>query len=506
VTRTCLAALLLVLALVGEAHAFHGATKYDESANLGGGSAIYFTGAPRWRGWDCAICHVDSDGAIGLELVSDPPELLSQGRYTPGTTYRVDVRMTGEHLGGAALANRNTFVLEIAGRDGTAYGGYSQFEDAELGTYAGGTVIAAEGLEGRDAWTFHWTAPAAGAGRLAIYVGAVDADGAGDSLIPRTDPLRDDVAMMATIACEVGAPECDLDLSDDAPWEVDEHAGDPRDQSRSYGCAIAAGGRDAGGVGLLAVALAIALAVVLGRRRAVFAGALLALGVTGGCDHNVTVPAECRERICGDASAGLPPIDAGDPSCLEDWTCTPWEAQPGTDQATRTCTDQNMIGTTECKPSEGPVALPALDMSYFKCDVEPILDRGCSMMGCHGTDTGRYLRVYSRGRLRNSEIVDRVGSCLATGTVDLQEAGSGTVMCEGWLPHTATEWQKNFDSARSFMLGVSAPEQSELLLQPVVGGRPHVGVHLFTESDPDYQTLRAWLGGATRPTCDPLPN
>ncbi len=493
-------AALLVVAAAGQASAFHGGKQFDESANLGGGAGMYFTGAPRWRGWDCTICHVDAGGAIELDLASDPPELLAQGRYTPGATYRIDVRLAGEHLGGGALANRNTFVLEIAGQDGTAYPGYSQFDEAELAVHAGGTVIAAAGLEGREAWTFHWTAPAAGAGRLAIYAGAVDADGARDAVLPRTDPLGDDVAVIATLACEVGAPACDLDLDDDGAWEADEHAAAGA-RDRSYGCA-AAGSRGAP----LGGPLVLLLALLFARRRTAGAAIALVALLAAACEHTRTVPVECRERICGDASAGLPPIDAGDPNCLEAWTCTPWEAQPGTDQATRTCTDLNMIGTSECKPPEGPVALPALDMSYFKCNVEPIFDRGCAMMGCHGTDEGRYFRVYARGRLRNSEIVDRVNSCLETGTVNLQLAGSGTVMCEGWLPHTASEWQKNFDSARSFMLGVTAPEQSELLLQPVVGGRPHVGVHLFTESDPDYQTIRAWLGGATLPSCDPLPN
>jgi hypothetical protein len=484
--------------------AFHGGRQFEESANLGGGSGMYFTGARRWRGWDCTICHVDADGAIALELTSQPAELLDDLRYTPGTTYRIDLRLAGEHLGGGALANRNTFVLELADRDGNALSGYSQLDGEEVATYDGGRVVAAAGLEGRDAWTIHWTAPPAGAGRIALHAGVVDADGAGDAVVPRTDPLGDDVAIVALAICEAGAAECDTSLGDDDPtWEADEDVDDPS-RDRSYGCAIGDrridGRDDEAWAALLPIAALLIAAAA--RRRPL----LLAIVLAAACDHTVTVPLECRERVCGDASIGPAPIDAADPDCLEDWTCTPWEAQSGTDQATRVCTDRNMIGTTECKPPEGPVTLPALDLPYFQCNVQPILDRGCSMMGCHGTDEGRAFRVYSRGRLRNSEIVDRVDSCLQTGTVDLQEAGSGTVMCEGWLPHTEAEWRKNFDSARSFMLDVAAPEQSELLLQPVVGGRPHVGVHLFTESDPDYQTIRAWLGGATLPSCDPRPN
>jgi len=221
--------------------------------------------------------------------------------------------------------------------------------------------------------------------------------------------------------------------------------------------------------------------------------------------YDPAVALECRDRICGDASAGPPPDAPPAMGCQEDWSCSTWEAPLGSDQATRTCTDKNMRGTTECKPPT-TAALPALDFPYYQCRVEPILDRACSMLGCHGAETGRMLRTYSRGRLRNSEIVNRVSSCLQTGTVDLATAATGTVMCEGWLPHTEREWKKNFDSARSFMLGVSSPDASDLLQQAVVGGKPHAGVHVWRTSDPDYVTIRDWLGGATMASCDPRPN
>jgi hypothetical protein len=178
--------------------------------------------------------------------------------------------------------------------------------------------------------------------------------------------------------------------------------------------------------------------------------------------------------------------------------CGSWEAPLGSDQATRTCTDTNEVGTTECKPTEGPVTLPALDLEAYKCNVHPILQRGCGMLACHGTETGRALRVYARGRLRNDEVVNRTGTCLpTTGQVNLNMAGTGTVMCEGWLPHTAREWKKSYDSARSFMIGVTDPTQSDLLRQPVVGGKPHVEVKLFRTTDADYEAIRAWLAGGT---------
>jgi hypothetical protein len=306
----------------------------------------------------------------------------------------------------------------------------------------------------------------------------VDGDGAGVAETPTTDPNRDDVAIVALRLCEV-SPGCA-----DRPTR-------PPESSAAMGCAAGGGG----GAGMILIV--IALVVGIPRRRSRVAPAVALLALTGCFDP--TTPAECEDRICGRDAA--PRIDAS--TCRENWVCSSWEAPLGSDQATRTCVDQNAVGTTECKPAEGPVALPALDLNYYKCRVSPIIQRGCSMMNCHGTDTGRPYRTYARGRLRNDQIVNRTGTCIPqTGQVNLQEAGSGTVMCEGWLPHTAEEWKKNFDSARSFMLDVAQPEDSLMLREPTIGGLPHVEVKLFGPTDPDYQTLQSWLGGATLPTCN----
>jgi len=168
----------------------------------------------------------------------------------------------------------------------------------------------------------------------------------------------------------------------------------------------------------------------------------------------------------------------------------------------------NRCGTTNSKPSEGPVALPNLDMDYYQCNVEPIVDRSCSMLGCHGTETGRAYKIYARGRLRHNENVPQVWSCpVGPQTVNLAETGSGTVMCVGWSKHTQAEWQSNYDSARFFMVGITNPDDSDMIAQPVVGGKAHAGVHLFARGDSDYSTLRAWLSGQRLgTTCNPEPN
>lgn len=458
------------------ARAFHPPESFDASANTGGGGGMHFTGSPRGRGYDCSICHVDSDAAITARVTWSPPV---DGAYQPGTIYQLEVSLVGEHAGFGSMTNPNSFVAEFVD-DAAAPAGQVGNLGTKVVTIGDGTVVGGEPIGG-NTWTFGWQAPAAGAGAVTLHLGMVDGDGAGTATTVETDPNRDDVAMVAQRLCE-GSAGCA-----DRPAR-------PADTSAAVGCA-ATGGAGSGAIVLVAIALVVA------RRRKTALLGFLALTTTACFDP--TVPAECVDRVCGLDAA--PRVDAS--TCRENWVCSTWEAPAGSDQATRTCVDQNDVGTTTCKPTEGPVTLPGLDLNYYKCRVSPIIQRDCGMMGCHGTDTGRAFRTYSRGRLRNDQIVNRTGTCIpTTGQVNLQDAGSGTVMCEGWLPLTAEEWKKNFDSARSFMLGVTAPEDSLMLREPVAGGLPHVEVKLFTTSDPAYAAIRDWLGGATLSTCDTGPN
>jgi hypothetical protein len=234
--------------------------------------------------------------------------------------------------------------------------------------------------------------------------------------------------------------------------------------------------------------------------------ACLALAAVG-CGADDPEKADpCTSGLCSSGGPGGPGSTGtgGSGTCTEAWSCTPWLKGDG-GLYTRKCVDAAQCGTTAQKPPEGPVALPELDLDYFKCKVEPILDRGCAMMGCHGTEVGRAFKIYGRGRLRRNETVPQVYSCpVGPQMVNLQEEGSGTVMCVGWSAHTEGEWQENFDNARSFMIGITDPAQSDLLAQPVIGGKAHEGVHLFAKTDADYQTIAAWLGGAKLgTTCDP---
>ena len=468
--RSSIVAIAIGVGLGTPAWAFHPAPSFDESANEGGGGGMHFTGAPRGKGYDCTICHVGSDGAIEARIELAP---AAAGAYQPGQTYRIAVSLVGEHRGFGAASNPNSFIAELVDDSGAHVGAVGDFGES-IRAVGDGSVVGGEPALG-NAWTFAWQAPPAGAGAVTLHLGMVDGDGAGVAETPTTDPNRDDVAMVALRLCE-GSAGCA-----DRPTR-------PPESSAAVGCS--AGGGSGGAVTV--VVIAMLFAARRGRRRA----RLAALALVVGC-HDPTTPAECADRICGQ-DAG-PRVDGS--NCRESWVCSSWEAPPGSDQATRTCADQNMVGTTECKPDDGPTTLPALDMNYYKCRVSPIIQRGCSMQNCHGTETGRPFRTYARGRLRNNEVIDFPG-CLDPGPSNLQQNGTGTVMCEGWWPHTQAEWKKNFDSARSFMLGVTNPAESLMLREPVVGGLPHVEVKLFRETDPDYVTIRDWLGGGTLASCN----
>jgi hypothetical protein len=232
----------------------------------------------------------------------------------------------------------------------------------------------------------------------------------------------------------------------------------------------------------------------------------------------------CPGGICPVADASGPGIDGGGgtrpdggggaidsgPGCVESWLCSPWSTDGVSDDGVRTCVDQNACGTTVDKPVQS-ATLPALDYNYYQCNVEPIMDWGCSMLGCHGTEQGRGLRIYARGRLRIAgETLAGSAGCFQGGQTFASETCTGSIECHCFIePHLDAEWRANYDAARGFALRADgtviqpgAEEESELLAQPLIGGGfAHAGIHMFQRGDARYNTIRDWLAGATLATC-----
>lgn len=223
----------------------------------------------------------------------------------------------------------------------------------------------------------------------------------------------------------------------------------------------------------------------------------------GICGGSTTTDTTSMGTGTGGTSTTMTTGTGGTAGCVESWLCSPWQTDGASDNGTRVCKDQNNCGTTSQKPAE-TATLPPLDIEYYKCNVEPIFDRGCAHLGCHGTETGRAFRVYARGRLRiTGEMLLETG-CNNPGAMKPSESCIGSIECACWTaPHTPTEWRRNYDGARSFMLDIQgAPipnamvDTSELIAEPIVGGKAHANIHMFTKGDADYQTLTAWLTGA----------
>jgi len=226
-------AVFAVLVLSSPAEAFHEIRSFSRTANTGGGAGAYFTGSPRFKGYDCSICHIGAPGRISIQLATDPPELAA-GRYEPGVLYRIDVEMVGGHRGLESAFNPNTFALEVTDAAGAEVGSLLTAPTGIMRLADDGRVALAEGFgNGETAWTLHWRSPDSPV-PATLHLGAVDGDGASDPERRWIDAPNDDVAIVALSLCPNGsvcpdspsaaqersAVQCSFGQSDDrlAPW------------------------------------------------------------------------------------------------------------------------------------------------------------------------------------------------------------------------------------------------------------------------------------------------
>lgn len=131
---------------------------------------------------------------------------------------------------------------------------------------------------------------------------------------------------------------------------------------------------------------------------------------------------------------------------------------------------------------------PELDEAFFRCEVLPVLDAGCSTLSCHG-DEARPFLVYTRNRRR----LDDTRTALDQ-------------------PLSAAELEHNFLAAWGFV-EPHDPDASPLLAKPLdesAGGwyhegREQVGARdVFADAeDPGYLIIRRWIDGETAadPAC-----
>jgi hypothetical protein len=185
---------LALLAAPAAARAFHAGNQFDKPAGAGGGGGVFYTGAPRERGWDCTACHIDPPHTIQLDIGSMPASLLTTGQYAPNQSYAITAKLVGEHAGlKSPESNYNSFTVAVLDSKGALAGKFSGYAAEDL--YDGGFVLISAGKKvGVTSWSFTWTAPAALSGAVTFYVSLVDGNGADSKPgVTLTDPWGDDV-------------------------------------------------------------------------------------------------------------------------------------------------------------------------------------------------------------------------------------------------------------------------------------------------------------------------
>jgi hypothetical protein len=183
------------------ADAYHTGKVFDDAPGAGGGGGVFYTGSPSVRRWDCTVCHIDAPGTLQVSVTSQPPELATEQRYTPGMTYQLTVAMDAptSQLGlGSPRSNFNAMVIAAEDATGGAAGVFVGFDSGKF--YARGNALLASDSPdvNETSWSFNWTAPPAGTGAVTLWFGVVDGNGANASASEtHTDALGDDVAMRA---------------------------------------------------------------------------------------------------------------------------------------------------------------------------------------------------------------------------------------------------------------------------------------------------------------------
>ncbi len=293
-----LVAIACVLgASAGAANAYPTGFQFDsDPVSEDGAGGVVFTGAPRWAGHDCSVCHTDGPRRVGVTLEAEPADLFDNG-YQPGAVYKmrvvlqnnltaIEFAQLGDNCGPQFQPyNRcddNGFALEIDDANGQPMSGLAGTDanggctgkaapGGDVAVVAGGSAVAHSGIHhGQGAWVFCWTAPGTGSGRLTAFISAVDGNGGDGTPAYPNDMTGDDTVTGAVPLLERGATP-------------------PMPQT---------GGCNAGGgAGSLALLAAIGLLALAWRRRRAAARVAALLAVVAAFSGCATVHPWEREKL-----------------------------------------------------------------------------------------------------------------------------------------------------------------------------------------------------------------
>ncbi len=135
-----------------------------------------------------------------------------------------------------------------------------------------------------------------------------------------------------------------------------------------------------------------------------------------------------------------------------------------------------------CDNGVNPELVTDLDMGYYQCQVQPLMDRSCAFSGCHG-DPARPLLVYSTSKTR------------IAGDELLGEGLTDKEVCANYY--------------RVMAFAQVDPPQSQLITKPATldgfASQFHAGNYMFGAEDPEALCLIDWMQGAVQPEQASLP-
>jgi hypothetical protein len=182
-------AILLALALVAfpvtSAMALQFYFFFEGPSNTGEGGNRYFTGSPRYKYYDCRICHVGEPGAIQVRMWTEPDNIFEVG-YEPGRQYKVRLSLLEElRAPPVKIFSTNNFCVEVLDAAGRTAGIFElgfptnpikQLFDPVVLSPDGTTMMS--GFLNFDLdWEWFWEAPGTGSGTVTFYCGFVDGSG-----------------------------------------------------------------------------------------------------------------------------------------------------------------------------------------------------------------------------------------------------------------------------------------------------------------------------------------
>jgi len=142
-----------------------------------------------------------------------------------------------------------------------------------------------------------------------------------------------------------------------------------------------------------------------------------------------------------------------------------------------------VLGLLACDTGVDPAEVVDLDLGFYECQVQPLLDRSCAFTGCHG-DPARPLAVFSTSKLR------------IAGNELLGEGLTDKELCANYY--------------RTMAFANEDPVQSQLITKPAtldgLTSQYHAGNYMFGPEDPEATCLIAWMRGDIQPLQASLPS